>query len=153
LQQPLRAIAVLVLTSTIVQLGLLPLSASYFNRIALIGIALNIVADLLMTLLLGAFLLFIAVDACSPSGGQQAARLLEVVSNLFIRSASPLPGLSKLSFRVANYTGWQAGIYVFYFVPILFFMVWVDRWQPLQMPTVTRPKMRWKRWVSAGLCL
>jgi competence protein ComEC len=145
LQPPLRAIAVTLITSTIVGLGLLPLSAKYFNRIAFIGILLNIAAELLMTALLLSFMLFVGADAFASRAGQGAAWLVEKVSSLFVASASPFDLAGPLSFRVANYSDWRSSFYVIYFLPVIFFLLQIDRWQPLSEPPAKKVEFRGRK--------
>jgi competence protein ComEC len=144
LQKLLRITSVLILTSAIVGFGTLPLSANYFNRIALAGIPLSIAADLLMTALLAVFILFVGADACGHAHGQLAARLVEIVSDLFAACASVFNIQDLLCFRVANYTDRFFSIYLFYYLPVIFFSIWINWWQPLSKPLPVPRKMNFK---------
>jgi competence protein ComEC len=147
LQPPLRALFLILMTSVIVWLGLLPLSALYFNRISLIGILLNIAAELLMSALLASTVLFFLLDYYSSWAGSLAAKGVEAIAALFIFSASPFEIPSWSSFRLGNYTGWRSTLYALYYLPVLFYIISLNRWQPLSKPGSTELKEPGRRFL------
>ncbi|MBL8150200.1 MAG: DNA internalization-related competence protein ComEC/Rec2 [Blastocatellia bacterium] len=133
LQKPLRYIFLLLTTSTFVQLALLPLSIYYFNRVSPIGIFLNITAEVMMTLLLALFLIFSIIGTLIPWLVPVVASLVELFCNLFVMVASTSSTNWITSFRIAHFSGVFQLFYIIYELFFLALMVFVGRWNPLQL--------------------
>jgi competence protein ComEC len=138
-QSMARGAVLLVITSAAIQLSTLPLMALYFNRVAPVGVLLNVVAGLLTgVLMLGALG---AITAGWLSGG--TATLLDSVANLahylLVNAIVPFVDIPFATFRVAHYEGWHSIIYALYFVPLGMLSVLIERWQPVdQVAAVDR---------------
>jgi competence protein ComEC len=130
--QPLIRGAVLVaITSTAIQLSTLPLMALYFNRVAPVGILLNIVAGLLTSLMM---LSGVAAIILAPASAWIAAKLLWITvaaHALLVNSIEPFANIPGSTFRVAHYENPLSIIYALYFAPLIMFAVLIDKWRPV----------------------
>jgi competence protein ComEC len=132
LQPTLRGIAVLIITSTSIQLTTLPLMAMYFNRAAPVGILLNVAAGLLTgaLMLLGAA--GIAAGSLSSWLAAKLVLLAEITHFLLVKSVVPFAKTPFATFRVAHYEGPHSLIYALYFVPLAMIAFAIDRWRPVE---------------------
>ena len=130
--QPLiRGAALLAVTSIAIQLSTLPLMALYFNRVAPVGILLNVVAGLLTGLMMlasaGAVIL-------APASLWVAAKLVWITTaahSLLVNSIVPFADIPASTFRVAHYESPHSIIYALYFVPLILLAILIDRWRPV----------------------
>ncbi|HXD53004.1 MAG TPA: ComEC/Rec2 family competence protein, partial [Burkholderiales bacterium] len=110
--QPLaRAIVLLVITSTAIQLATLPLMAVYFNRVSPIGIVLNVTAGLLTAALMLGGLAVIAVAPLSATLAAVGVAAVNAAHHLLVHSIVPFESMAFATFRVAHYEDWHALIY------------------------------------------
>jgi competence protein ComEC len=133
LQAVLRGAVLLMITSAAIQLSTLPLMALYFNRVAPVGVLLNVVAGLLTGALMLSAVGAIAVGAFS---GVIARALVHIVNSahfLMVNAIVPFADFPLATFRVAHYEGWHSIIYVLYFVPLAMLAVLLDRWRPVDV--------------------
>lgn len=142
----LRGAVLLMITSAAIQLSTLPLMALYFNRVAPIGVLLNVVAGLLTGVLMLSAVGAISVGAFS---GGIAGVLIHVVNrahSLLVYAIDPFTGIPLATFRVAHYEGWQTFIYALYFLPLAMLAVLLDRWRPVDVirPVVNVTEARTK---------
>lgn len=131
LQRLARATALLIITSSAIQLATLPLMAMYFNRVSPVGILLNVVAGVLTGFLMLAATAVIALGALSESLSAWLATAVEAAHYLLINSVVPFRDLPGAGFRVAHYEGWQTIIYATYFAPLSLLAILIDRWRPV----------------------
>jgi competence protein ComEC len=131
LQSLVRAIVLLLITSTAIQLATLPLMALYFNRVSPIGIVLNITAGLLTAVLMLGGLAVLAVAPLSAALASAGISAVNFAHALLVNSVVPFAGLTLTTFRVAHYEGWQVCVYAFYFVPLAGLATLLDRWRPV----------------------
>lgn len=140
-QAPLRVFSIMLITSIVVQLGLLPFSAVYFHRIVFIGMVLNIISEVLMSILFIISMLFIIVDYISNYIGYYIANIVNIILTLFIDAAWPNicnilnNKLFILSYRVADFSIGQEFSCILYFICILVIIVKIHNWQPFVKPT------------------
>ncbi len=131
LQPLLRGIALLVITSTAIQLTMLPLMAMYFNRAAPVGVLLNIVAGLLTGVLILSGLAAIVAGSISAWVAAKLGLIVTAAHYLLVNSVVPFTTFPGATFRVAHYEGWQSVVYALYFVPLVMLAVLIDRWRPV----------------------
>ena len=140
LQTPLRIFSIMFITSTIVQLGLLPISIIYFHRVVFVGIILNIISEILMNLLLITTMLFIVLDFISQHIGYYLVIIIDFILTLFLNSAWPNicenlnNKLHILSYRVAGFSGKLFIFYILYFILLLIILVKINKWEPFNKP-------------------
>jgi len=160
LQPIVRALALSVLVSLTVQLGVLPLMIEYFHRVAFIGIVLNVIVSALIALL---GVTAVATLACSLWNADLAALLASLthrITDATIASSALALRCPELSFRVPDYSGASALIYLAYWIAILYFAYRLHAWNPLDRPhspprPIPSPERAWircapSRWVPWG---
>lgn len=129
--QPIfRSAVVLVLTSASIQLTTLPLVAFYFNRVALVGILLNVVAGLLTAVLMFSTIATIVFGAASAQLAAPLKWLVVTAHYLLANAVTPFVNIPGATFRVAHYEDWRSIIYALYFVPLGALVVLLDLWKP-----------------------
>jgi competence protein ComEC len=131
MQGVLRGAILLLITSAAIQLSTLPLMALYFNRVAPVGVLLNVVAGLLTGVLMLTALGAIAIGAVSALIAAQLERVVNLAHYLLVNGIAPFVEIPLATFRVAHYEGWHSIIYALYFVPLAMLAVLIDRWQPV----------------------
>jgi competence protein ComEC len=135
-QGALRMAVVLLITSTAIQLLTLPLMVAYFNRVAPVGILLNIFSGLLTGVMMFAALFAVAIAAVKIPFTNAFLNLavwaVKSAHYSLVHSINPFLKISGMTFRAAHYEGWQMSIYALYFAPIAALVVLIDRWEPLK---------------------
>lgn len=134
--QPIfRGAVLLLITSGAIQLATLPLMALYFNRVAPVGVLLNVAAGLLTGVLMLTAIGAIALGGLSAGlSAWLAAKLGLLVSAahyLLVNAIVPFADIPFATFRVAHYDGWHSIIYALYFAPLAMLAMLIDRWQPV----------------------
>src|SRR6266404_5876179 len=120
LQKGLRFAFVAIFVSASVQIGLLPLMVTYFHRLSIASLALNIFVGILM-----AALAFCALGALliAHLSGWVAAPLIsltEKINWLMIHLVDPFTRFGVASMRLPHYSGWAGVVYVLYYVALAF---------------------------------
>ena len=131
IQSIIRNAVLLMITSTGIQLATLPLMALYFNRVAPVGVLLNVVAGLLTGVLMLTALGVIAVSGISAWMAAQLGLVVNAAHYLLVGAIEPFVEFPFATFRVAHYEGRQAIVYALYFVPFAMLAVLIDRWQSI----------------------
>ena len=140
LQTIARGVMLLVITSAAIQLATLPLMALYFNRVAPIGVLLNVVAGLLTGALMLGALGTITVSWISAGAAALLERLTTAAHFLLVNAIAPFVDIPLATFRVAHHEGWHSIIYTLYLIPLAMVAVLIDRWQPVdRIATINRP--------------
>jgi competence protein ComEC len=134
LQRPLRYIMSSVIVSLSVQVVLLPFMVVYFHRVSVSSIALNIVVSLLLALLSGVALSAVLLNQLSGVLAQPLFKVANMLDWIMTHSVDPFMRFGISSLRVAEYSGRGVWVYVVYFVPLIFLMMCLSRWQPLAAP-------------------
>ncbi|MFY9573566.1 MAG: ComEC/Rec2 family competence protein, partial [Blastocatellia bacterium] len=139
-QALLRSAVVLAITSAATQLSTLPLMALYFNRVAPVGVLLNVVAGLLTAVLMLGALVTIALSWLSAWAAAKLVLIVNAAHYLLVNAIVPFANIPFATFRVAHYEGWQSIVYALYFVPLALLAVLIDRWQPVDRAAFERAK-------------
>jgi len=144
IQSLVRGIVLLVITSGAIQLSTLPLMALYFNRVAPVGVLLNVVAGLLTGVMMIAGVCGIAIGALSQWAATLFVPVVNAARYLLVNAIVPFSELPLATFRVAHYEGWHSVIYGLYFVPLAMLAVLIDRWRPIDrvLPVNRNPSPR-----------
>jgi competence protein ComEC len=155
LQRLLRyGVSALVISSS-VQLGLLPLLIIYFHRVSLASLILNIVVGMLMAMLCLFALCALLLFQVSEGLAAPLFRLAEWTNWLMIHSVDPFVSARVASIRLPEYTGWAAGLYGLYYLPLLLLIFALARWRPLRLVNALEEAAhaRWLRPRAAALAL
>ena len=123
-----------IVVSVAVQLVLLPLLILYFHRVSISSLILNIVVSILIAILAFVALFAVVVAQLSVTLASPIIQLANLIGWLMIRSVEPFTLLRIASFRLPEYSGWSASIYVLYCVPLVLLVNSLARWRQLNAP-------------------
>jgi competence protein ComEC len=129
-QRCMRYLFGAVLVSVSVQLVLLPLMIIYFHRLSPASLLLNIVVSVLLALLIAVALTALLVAQISVAISAPLFKLAEAINWLMVHSVDPFSGFN---FRLPEYSGPAAWVYVFYYLPLLVLVVALADWRPLAL--------------------
>ncbi|HEX8633978.1 MAG TPA: ComEC/Rec2 family competence protein [Pyrinomonadaceae bacterium] len=149
--------------SASVQVLLLPLFVVYFHRVSLASVWLNIfVGGLMAASSLGALAALILAPV-SAGAAWPFVWLVERMNWLMTHSVDPFARMGVASFRLPEYTGRAAAIYVLYYVPLAVLLFSLARWRPVRAEAAApgadgralrrRRRARRLAWAGATLCL
>jgi len=129
-QRCLRYLFGAVLISVSVQLVLLPLMIVYFHRLSAASLLLNIVVSVLLAVLMAIALTALLLAQVSVAFSAPLFKLADAINWLMVHSVDPFSGFN---FRLPEYSGSAAWLYVLYFVPLLLLVVALSHWRPLAL--------------------
>jgi competence protein ComEC len=138
----LRYVFGAIVVSTAVQIVLLPQMVLYFHRLSLSSLVLNIVVSVLLAALAAVALIALLVAQINESIAAPLLQLAEAINWLMVHSVDPFTGAGVASFRLPEYSGWPRLIYVLYYVPLLFLVIALHRWEPLSRFTKNQSQRR-----------
>jgi competence protein ComEC len=140
-----------IVVSVSVQLVLVPLMIIYFHRVSLSSLVLNIFVSILMAALGFIALFAVLIAQVSVTLATPLIQLANIVNWLMVHSVEPFSWMRIASFRLPEYRGWAASIYLLYCVPLSVLLILLSRWRPLGPPKgVGR---RTARFVSTIVCV
>ena len=129
-QRGLRYLFGAVLVSVSVQLVLLPLMIVYFHRLSPASLLLNIVVSVMLAVLVAVALVALSIAQISGAVSAPLVKLADAINWLMVHSVDPFSGCN---FRLPEYSGSAAWLYVLYYVPLLLLVVALSRWRPLAL--------------------
>ncbi|MDX2031213.1 MAG: ComEC/Rec2 family competence protein [Blastocatellia bacterium] len=142
LQTPLTAIATTLLTTTSVQIGLLPMMLHYFHRFSMISPAANVVESALISLLMIAGAIFLALHALLGEWVAPLAGVVDGLARLIVASGDWMLARRGAAFRVPDWgTGWQ-WVFAAFFCAALLLVVCLDLSNPLRKGDESRDARR-----------
>jgi competence protein ComEC len=131
LQRCLRYIFGAIVVSTGVQIMLLPQMILYFHRLSFASLILNIVVSILLAILAAVALLALLLAQASAAMAWPLFKLANAIDWLMVHSVDPFAQLGIASVRLPEYSGWPRCVYVIYYLPLLFLVIALARWEPL----------------------
>ena len=141
-QRLLRFAVLAVVVSASLQLGIAPLMVIYFHRLSFASLLLNIFVGGLMAMLAFVALAGVLVSHISGWLAWPLIMLAEKVNWLMTHLVDPFSRLGIASIRLPHYSGWPAGVYLLYYLPLAFLIFALARWNPLRPVSITRVKSR-----------
>ena len=144
-QPLLRYVFGAVIVSVSVQLMLLPLMILYFHRLSLASLVLNIVVSILLAVLVVVALLALLI------GQAPLFKLADAINWLMVHSVDPFSRFDWATFRLPEYSGRAALIYVVYYLPLLVLIIALSHWRPLALQAERRCKLH--RYVLPFTCV
>ncbi len=141
-QRFLRYATQAIVLSVSVQIGMLPLLVLYFHRVSIASPLLNIFVGALMAMLGFVALCGVAVSQVSAWLAAPLIALAEKIDWLMIHLIDPFSSFGLASVRLPHYSGWAAGLYPLYFVPLGFLILGLTRWNPLRPIAFAKPNSR-----------
>ncbi len=140
-----------IVVSLAVQLVLLPLLIVYFHRVSISSLVLNIVVSILIAALGFVALFAVLIGQVSFTLATPLIQLANIINWLMVHSVEPFSRLRIASFRLPEYTGWSAWIYLVYCLPLTLLLNSLSRWRPLSVPQVVRARSNKVVWMLIGL--
>ncbi len=132
LQQPLTWVIGTVFTTTVIQIGLLPLMISQFHRVSIVSPVANIIESVLVSALMLAGIVFLLLHAVVGSLALNLAWAINGLGWLTVKAGEPLLVWRKASFRVPDWSNSPAMFYVAFFVAVLALIVLLNEWNPFR---------------------
>lgn len=140
LQWMARWVVAGLITSALVQLGLLPISISYFNRIPIAGVWLNLVTSILLGVQLALSFTAVFMHSFFPSVASMFSSLAQNSTEWVTTGVNPVMG-TIFSVRVPHLSGKWLGVYVIYYFAYALLIASLARWNPLALPSrAPRPR-------------
>jgi competence protein ComEC len=135
-QKLLRLAMTAVIVSASVQVVLLPAMVLYFHRLSIASLVLNIFVGATMLVLTFAAVAAVTISQASVWLAAPLILFAEKSNWIMIHLVDPFSRLGLASVRLPHYTGWSRIIYLLYFLPLLYLIWRLRRWNPLGAPTV-----------------
>jgi competence protein ComEC len=105
----------------------------YFNRVAPVGIIINIVAGLLAGIMMTCGFLTVFAAPVSAWVSSVFGQVVVAAHYLLVNAVVPFLSVPGASFRSPHYEGWGRLLYVAYYIPILMVALLLDRWRPVDV--------------------
>lgn len=135
LQTPLRWIAGTVFTTTVIQIGLLPLMISQFHRVSIVSPVANVIESVLVSALMLAGIVFLFLYAFAGSLVLKLAGAINWLGWATVKAGEPLLVWRKASMRVPDWPALNdspAMIYAVFFIAVLVLVVLLNEWNPFR---------------------
>jgi competence protein ComEC len=136
LQAGLRYVFGAIVVSASVQLVLLPQMIIYFHRLSLASLLLNIVVSVLLAVLVSVAMLALVISQVSAVVSAPLFKLTDAINWLTVHSNT-----NVATFRLPEYSGRSALVYVAYYLPLLLLVLVISRWRPLASPSAQRSRL------------
>jgi competence protein ComEC len=130
-QKLLQLAMTAVIVSTSVQVVLLPAMVLYFHRLSIASFVLNIFVGATMLVLTLAAVAAVIVSQASVWLAAPLIMIAEKSNWIMIHLVDPFSRLGLASVRLPHYPGWGRSVYVLYFLPLLYLIYRLMRWDPL----------------------
>lgn len=132
LQTPLRWMAGTVFTTTVIQIGLLPLMISQFHRVSIVSPIANVIESVLVSALMLAGILFLLLHFIIGSLALNLAWAINGLGWLTVKAGEPLLVWRKASLRVPDWSDSPGAIYAAFFVAVLVLVILLSEWNPFR---------------------
>lgn len=134
LQKPLRYLSVALIATLSVQIILMPIEVSYFHRISISGLFLNLFVGILLASVSITAFLALLIGQVWIQGATPFIWLAEKFNWLMIHSIDPFSHLGIDVVRLPAYRGWRAKtLYFFFYLMILLLMIMLEHWNPFKL--------------------
>ncbi len=131
--QPLPAgIVVTLLVTTAIQIGLLPLMIVYFHRFSVVAFIANVIESLLISLLMAAGAVFLALHWLIGDWSGPIASLVDAIGRWSVQAGDVLLRLPRASFRVPDLDDRWRWLYIVFFLAMSLLIVCVNEWNPFR---------------------
>ncbi|HKX32504.1 MAG TPA: ComEC/Rec2 family competence protein [Blastocatellia bacterium] len=131
-QAPLAWIVLTILTTTAVQVGLLPLMISRFHRISIISPITNVIESALLFALMVGGALYLMVRAVLGELASKLAPAVNALGLLTVKSCDSLRAWRHASWRVPDLAPSLGWAWVCYWGAVLVLMILIDEWNPFR---------------------
>lgn len=142
LQVLLRYAVGAIVVSIAVQIALLPFLIIYFHRFSLASFVLNVGVSLLMAAVAICALCALMVAQFSATLAMPLVSAVNCLNWLMVHSVDPFTSAGVASFRVPEYSGNFAAVYLAYYVPLILLARALAFWNPLALRPLGRKRRR-----------
>jgi competence protein ComEC len=150
LQRLIRYAIAALIVSACVQIFLLPFTVVYFHRFSVAGLVLNIWVGALMAALCLIALMALVIAQLSAWLASPFVWTAEAINWTMTHSVDPFLWFDAAQLRIPEYTGGSAIVYALYYLPLVFLLVALAHWQPLQLPPKLKESSIWALAVRAA---
>ncbi|MDX2044678.1 MAG: ComEC/Rec2 family competence protein [Acidobacteriota bacterium] len=130
LQSPLVWIVGTVFTTTVIQIGLLPLMITHFHRVSIVSPVANVIESVLVSALMLAGIVCLLLYAVVGSLALKLAWAINWLGWLTVKAGEPLLAWRKASLRVPDWSESPVLVYAAFFAAVLVLVVLVNEWNP-----------------------
>jgi competence protein ComEC len=131
-QRAIAWVMVTLLTTTGVQIGLLPLMIHHFHRFSLVSPIANVIESALVFLLMIAGAAYLILHSMIGAWILKFATVVNAIGWLTVEAGKPLLAWRKASFRVPDFgQGWEWA-FTAYFAAVLILIIAVTEWNPFR---------------------
>ena len=144
LQTPLRWIVGTVFTTTVIQVGLLPLMITHFHRVSIVSPIANVIEGVLVSALMLSGIVYLLLYAVAGSLVLKLAWAVNWLGWLTVKAGEPLLAWRKASFRVPDWSDSPEIVYAAFFAAVLALIVLLNEWNPFRKgdePDAARRKL------------
>lgn len=132
LQQPLAWIVATLFTTTVIQVGLLPLMLTHFHRVSIVSPIANVVESFLVSLLMLTGAVYLFLYSIFGSLAMKLAGAVNWLGWLTVKSGEPLLDWRKAVWRIPDWSESPTLVYVAYFAAVLALIVLINEWNPFR---------------------
>lgn len=132
LQTPIAWIATTLFTTTVIQIGLLPLMLTHFHRVSIVSPLANVVETGLVGLLMLAGTVFLVLYSITASLAVKLAGAVNWLGWLTVKAGEPLLHWRKAAWRVPDWSESPGWIYAVYFAAVALLIVLINEWNPFR---------------------
>lgn len=131
-QRALAWIVVTLFTTTVVQIGLLPLMLAHFHRVAIIAPLANVIEGALVFALMMAGAGYLLIYAVVGSWASLLTETVNWLGWLTVKAGEPLLAWRRASWRVPDFGAGQEWIFLGYFLAVLLLIILINEWNPFR---------------------
>ncbi len=132
LQWPLAWIVTTLFTTTVIQVGLLPLMLTHFHRVSIVSPLANVVEAILVSVLMLAGVVFLLLYSVVASFAAKLAGVVNWLGWLTVKAGEPLLAWRKATWRVPDWSESPAWVYAAYFAAVVLLIVLINEWNPFR---------------------
>lgn len=125
-------IALTLLTTTVIQLGLLPLMLAHFHRVAVVAPLANVIEGALVFALMLAGAIYLLIYAIVGSWAWPLAETVNGIGWLTVKAGEPLLAWRRASWRVPDFGAGQEWVWLGYFLAVLVLIILINEWNPFR---------------------
>ncbi|MGH9766692.1 MAG: ComEC/Rec2 family competence protein [Blastocatellia bacterium] len=125
-------IVITLLTTTAVQIGLLPLMIHYFHRFSIVSPVANVVEAVLVFALMIAGASYLLIHSIIGAWALKLAPAVNAVGWLTVEAGKPLLEWRKASFRAPDFGNYWELVFAAYFGAVLILIIATTEWNPFR---------------------
>jgi competence protein ComEC len=132
LQGAFASISMTILTTTGVQIGLLPLMINLFHQVSVVAPIANVIEGALVLALMIAGAVYLVIHAVIGEMAMILTGAVNWLGKLTVKSCQPLLAWKRSSFRVPDFGELSALIFTLYFLAAALLIIVISEWNPLR---------------------